>query len=111
MIARYLVQQFYEKSSRQPAFVDPQFLDAVAGSFEARGDESDSRRRALSTCVEKLAYAARQLFWQYYSGTQNMRQLAAALDMTPAAVKQSIYRSRLEVAKCIDRQLMQEEHS
>jgi RNA polymerase sigma-70 factor (ECF subfamily) len=56
----------------------------------------------LRDCVEQLAPKSRQLVSGRYDDGWKAPDLAAHLNMTPAAVRQALVRIRLQLKRCIE---------
>lgn len=108
-IAYWEVLTWRKKAQRSPAWVDVEVMDLVAKAAEEYPPVGSERFIALQDCIEKLDPAHRRLVELYYSGRKSARQLAEELHRSFHAVRHTLQRSRLALAKCISRSVGEEE--
>jgi len=103
-IAYYLVLAFRKEKSRQREFFAERILEAVSSEFEKHQERSNERRDALLGCLEKLEGQKREIVHAYYSSArQESEPLARSLEMTPNALRQSLFRIRRTLLDCVER--------
>ena len=81
-------------------------LDEALGAEEddlleetARREQAEQLRRAVSA----LSQSDREIIWRYYDLCQNTPEIAAAMQMSPAAVRMRLMRSRGTIRKELSR--------
>lgn len=78
----------------------------IALTEDAPAPEVTARREAaLARCLEKVAPKARDLLWRRYSSRQRSDEMAAALGMTPTAVRLAMFKARAFLRDCIAAEL------
>jgi RNA polymerase sigma-70 factor, ECF subfamily len=103
-IAYYLVLAYRKEKSRQREFFAERILEAVSGQFEKHLERANERRDVLVGCLDKLETHKRDLVQAYYSSARpSSESIAAALSMTPNALRQSLFRIRRALLDCVER--------
>lgn len=110
-IAYWQARKWRTVSRRRPNSFGLEFVDLIAEHAEARIDGYDDRIRALQGCLQKLDPAKRRLIELYYSGKQTAQMLAAELNQSLHAVRHTLQRTRIELAKCVQKTLSQGDRS
>jgi RNA polymerase sigma-70 factor (ECF subfamily) len=110
-IAYWQVRKWRTLSRRRPNSFGPEFIDLIAQHAETRIDGYDERIRVLQNCLQKLDPAKRQLIELYYAGKKTAQTLAAELDQSLHSVRHTLQRTRLVLAKCIQKSLAQRDRS
>jgi RNA polymerase sigma-70 factor (ECF subfamily) len=103
-IAYYLVLAYRKEKSRQREFFNERVLEAIGEQFESHLDQASDRRDALLRCLNKLEDRKRDLVTKYYTSAHDTAEsIAAALAMSPNAVRQSLFRIRRMLLDCVQR--------
>ena len=102
-IAHYQILTFRKKQCRERLVFSSE-TDGTAGRSRtaARGPDLAARQEALVDCLQKLPDHARELVRLYYVVGMKLREAAAALGRTAAAVEKAIVRVRHILHDCID---------
>lgn len=93
------------RNARSPLrYLSQDLLEELAVREEAvisAGDEA--RRSALDACLEQMMAAQRALLQRCYQGTESIKDVAAEMRISPAALTMRLQRLRHALVKCIDR--------
>ena len=81
-------------------------LDAIAAE-QIRGEAAhgNNRQSALEDCLEELHVRQRMLLQRCYTGDEPIRQIAAEIGVSPAALTMRLQRIRHALVRCIDQAL------
>lgn len=109
-IAYYLVLGYRKEKSRVREFFSERILEAVSDQFDGNVERSSVRRNALMQCLDKLDGRKRDLVYSYYCSPArpSTEGIAAALAMTPNALRQALFRIRKILHECVERTLRAE---
>jgi RNA polymerase sigma-70 factor (ECF subfamily) len=100
-IARREALDARRRASRAPVIT----LEAVEAAYEATPEEDSPKKTALARCLESLEGRTGKLVRRHYFDGADLASIAKALNMTLAAAKQMLYRTRLALRECIRRRL------
>lgn len=105
-IARFEVSNFLRTRGRSRLyFSDELNLLLIESQGESMHDEFETRRLALSRCVEKLRERDRSLLESYYGGDHTVVEFADRLGRSSHSVHNSLRRIRRALYECIRRHL------
>jgi RNA polymerase sigma-70 factor (ECF subfamily) len=103
-IAYYQVLTFRKQSGRRAAVLSSAAIEKLAAEVEQVADLSP-RHAALAECVERLPAAQRELLARSYSGEESIQSLAQRMGRSFSAVRQSLFRLRKALYRCIEQRL------
>jgi RNA polymerase sigma-70 factor (ECF subfamily) len=105
--AHYEVLNYRKRSTRDRHvfYADESLLDVLATEAQQNLQLSDEMISVLELCEEKLVLADRKMLSQRYRDGTTIQQLSSQSGRSEAAVRQSLYKTRQEMLKCIKRQL------
>lgn len=106
-IARYKVLNQFRKLQRERRLFDDTLLERLAELADERLRQLDERRVALDHCLGQLPPAQRQLLDLRYSGDQSLETLAHSIGRSAVSIRQTLFRIRAALLKCIEGQLAQ----
>lgn len=109
-IAYYQVLAYRKRSQKRYVQLGPEFLELVAETFNAGVEQFEARGSALQRCMEKLTAVKRRLLLRCYGGGETIRQVADSLGRSFEAVRKSVFRTRSQLASCVEQELKREEH-
>jgi RNA polymerase sigma-70 factor, ECF subfamily len=109
IIAYYQVLAYRKRLRGQHLHFGQEFLQLVATTFDAGIEQFEARSRAMQKCLWKLSAVKRRLLLRCYSGRETVRQVAESLGRSFEAVRKSVFRTRHQLAACIERELKAEE--
>lgn len=91
----------YLRRDRRRVHLSEEMLDtlAVEAAADPRGDDL---RAALDRCLEKLAGPQRDLLRLCYEGGRQIKEIAAEMAISAAALTMRLQRIRLAVVKCVE---------
>ena len=109
-IVRLEVLQLLRKVGREVATEDALLYDSIADSFEqiqtpAQQAERGERRARLENCLSKLPQRSRDLIAGRYAEELSLSGLAERRKMTEAGVRKSLYRIRIALRHCLEKEL------
>jgi RNA polymerase sigma-70 factor, ECF subfamily len=107
-IAVLEVLKFRERRRRQTALLSDAFVEAIAHEAEESVDSLEDRRRALLTCLARLAPTDRDLIRRRYAPGATGKTVARQLERPANSVYQSLSRIRRMLLECIKRRLAAE---
>lgn len=82
----------------------PLAMEKLAAEAERMGDMSP-RQVALTECLERLPPAQRELLSQCYAGQSSIQDAAQGIGRTFNAVRQSLFRIRRALYRCVEQRL------
>lgn len=105
-IARNLARNHARKLRRGHWLLPDDFLERAAHHFEATGSDQDgvwdARRSALTSCLEKLSPASRDLIRRRYERGEQVRVAAKELGIEPNTLSKRLERIREGLRRCIE---------
>jgi RNA polymerase sigma-70 factor, ECF subfamily len=107
-VARFQVLTYLKQRSRDRHVFDPGLLDDLADLAIARATTTEDRQAALARCLEQLPPAQRQLLELRYALRQSNETIAASTNRPVGSIRQTLYRIREVLLKCIERRLAAE---
>lgn len=104
-VAYYLVLAYRKEKGRKRELFSERILEEITIEFETGLLQSNQRRDALLTCLNRLGERKRELIRTYYLSSQrkSTEVLAAELSMTPNALRQALFRIRRVLLDCVER--------
>jgi RNA polymerase sigma-70 factor, ECF subfamily len=108
-IAFYQVLAYRKRLRGRQVQLGQESLELVAATFDAGVKHFEARGSALQRCLQKLAAAKRRILLRCYTGHETIRQVAESLGRSFEAVRKSVFRSRAQLAACVERELKGEE--
>ncbi len=107
-VARYQVLTHLKQRRRDRLVFDEQLLHDLAALAEERARTSEERQAALASCLEKLPAPQRQLLDLRYGLQQSIDDVAQNIQRPAGSIRQTLYRIREALLKCIERRLSAE---
>lgn len=108
-IAHYQVLSFRLKMHRERLVFDEELTNQLAVQGAQRTEDLTPTVEALNHCKDRLPVGDQELLGQRDDDGLAVAELAAALDRSPQAVSQSLYRIRMALLKCIQEYLASRE--
>ena len=110
-VARNIVLQHLRRAARDRHVFDDELVNQLADDAIALAEVHDHQREALEECLLKLAEPQRQLVLSAYSKGTRIDQLAKQRGQTPMALYKVLHRIRRTLLDCVERRLVQKEHT
>ena len=112
-VTRFELLRFMRLKSRNPSPIDGILLSEITATDSFREDHwrTESRRLALSHCMERLSDSDRRLLEDCYQQNSSIRQVAKAIGRPAQSVYNSLSRIRTSLFFCITRTLRLEEEA
>ncbi len=107
-IARYEVLKFRERQPREKRLLSDRFLNMLAAKSEAAVGLLDARRRALQSCLQKLADSDRRLILSRYQPSATTVTVAESLGRSVQGTRKAMRRIRGALLACVLRTLTTE---
>lgn len=105
-IALHQVLNYRRSEQRKPfSPLDQEFIEAVAGEIERRGDQLERKADGLRDCLRKLPEAHRAVVVARYYDERTIEEIAAQSGRTTEAIYRLLSRIRVALNACIDRHL------
>ncbi len=106
--AYFQVLNFRARQRRRPGVVlfSDEVVSALAAEHGRHCTVIESRREALSDCLEKMPAASRQLLRQRYEGKGTMKEIAVRASMKVGTLYKRLERLRQQLLDCITRTLV-----
>jgi len=108
-VARYQVLTHWKKQGRDRLLFDETLVNTLAEEVQTRAGLIEDRRTALNHCLEKLPAPQRQLLDRRYGMQESIDAIASALSRPAGSLRQTLYRIREALQRCIENQLKREE--
>ncbi len=110
-VARFEVLAVIRDRQRERLIFADDVAELMAEAAAAQAETHDSRRDALTRCIEKLQQRHREVLTAHYTLGQGLADIARTQGMGLSAVKVLLLRVRRALAGCIERQLITEAQS
>ena len=104
-VARYQVLAHWKKRNRDRHVFDLGLLEELATAAEITAEQTERRQEALARCLEKLPATQRRLLDMRYDLQQSIEQISATVGRPNGSVRQTLYRIREALLKCLEAQL------
>lgn len=105
-IALHQVLNYRRSEQRRPwSPADREFIEAVAGEIERRGEQLERQADGLRHCLRKLPEPHRAIVVSRYYEDRSIDEIAAQSGRTAEAVYRLLSRIRAVLNDCINRQL------
>ncbi|NLF09814.1 MAG: sigma-70 family RNA polymerase sigma factor [Pirellulaceae bacterium] len=104
-IAYYQVLASLRDAKRDRLIFDQQLLDTLGAEAETLSGEFEEHRQSLRLCMKRLAERERALLGRRYDAGWSIKRIAGELGQSPGAVATSLYRIRLDLLDCIQKNL------
>jgi RNA polymerase sigma-70 factor (ECF subfamily) len=108
-VARFKVQHYYQKRTRQHRLFTEAFSDLVAQRMQGMKDELGGLDVALAECMKRLQDGDRDVVNRCYASDATIAAVAEQLGRPVGTVKNILKRSRRNLYECILRSLRQED--
>lgn len=107
-IARFKVLAHFRDAGRDRHLFDADTLDRMAHVAERVSESTQDRLDALAGCLGELPADQRDLIHRRYDNEQSPADIAEQLDTSSNTVRQSLFRIRHTLMKCVQRKLAEE---
>lgn len=97
-----------KRAHRGRVALSEQVLAEIADEHLRTETEGDARRDLLDGCLEKLHRQQRDLLRRCYEGTLAIKEIAAEMRISPAALTMRLQRIKQAVLGCIEKALVAE---
>ena len=104
-IARRVTLAQLRKSSREPAALDAETLDALEGSFDTPREIWEDERSALNECVAELPEESRTVLNLRYVTNASLAEIAEKIGRSGEGIKALLKRLRQSLAECVNARL------
>ena len=106
-VAHFQVLTWRRAVSRSRLVFDHRVIDSLAQEPYWTDDDFDERQQALGECVSELPERSHELLRRCYAQGLKIKEVAARLKRSPAAVYKSLERIRSALQVCVERKLRQ----
>lgn len=107
-IARFKALNQIRKYGRERLVFDDAMLARVASVAERKMLTIDQRRDALGECLKAMPSSQRQLIDLRYAAGHTIETIANSINRPTGSVRQTLYRIRVALQKCIEGKLATE---
>jgi RNA polymerase sigma-70 factor (ECF subfamily) len=108
-IARFKVQHYYKKRTRQHRLFSDAFVELLAKRMEGMEDELADLETYLATCMERLPVADCEVVKSCYASDATIAKVSEQIGRPVGTIKNVLKRSRRALFECISRSLRREE--
>jgi RNA polymerase sigma-70 factor (ECF subfamily) len=106
-IAYFQVLTYRKRRQRDRHCFNDNLLGLLAEEASSHAEEFARRQRALAECLEKLPDKQRDMVMQRYSAFGSVQAVAQQHGRTPGAIRQTLFRVRTALLKCIEHRVAQ----
>lgn len=106
-IAYYQVLTYRKQVGRRGALLSDVVLEQLAADANQL-DDLAPRKEALNECLKRLSPPQRALLAQCYGGSTSIREVSEGLGRSFTAVRQTLFRLRQLLYRCIEQRLVEE---
>jgi RNA polymerase sigma-70 factor (ECF subfamily) len=96
------LHQIRSKSRSRHLYLPDDLLATLAQEFERDLAADDDRLLALTSCLGRMQTGHRDLLERCYRGIETIKDIAAEMSITPAALTMRLQRIRHALLKCIE---------
>ena len=96
------LHQIRSSSRSRHLYLPPDLLATLGQEFERELATDDDRLHALTSCLGRLQTGHRDLLERCYQGIETIKDIAATMAITPAALTMRLQRIRHALLKCIE---------
>lgn len=107
-VARFKVQHYHEKQSRQRRLFSRALVDLVAARAEKMANELSELEPMLAECMQRLSAADREVIQRCYGSDATVAAVANELGRPVNTIKSVLKRARLALFECIQRSIHRE---
>jgi len=107
-VAFHRVLQFRSAKQRRGIPCSEEFLNAVQQTVTSQSDQIESRLRALSDCLAKLAEADRTLVAMRYESNRTIKEVATQMGRPANTLYKALERIRHALVVCVERTIARE---
>jgi RNA polymerase sigma-70 factor, ECF subfamily len=107
-VARFKVQHYHSKQTRQRRLFSRAFVDRVAARTEAMVDDLSELDSLLVECIQRLSAADREVVQRCYGSDATVAAVADELGRPVNTIKSVLKRARFALYQCIQRALGRE---
>jgi RNA polymerase sigma-70 factor (ECF subfamily) len=104
-VAHYEVLTWRKRASRSKLVFDDALVEAIGRERATVERSAGPRHEALSECLLELSDGNQKLVAECYGAGRKIKEVAAKLERSEAAVYKSLERIRLALHRCIERKL------
>ena len=94
-----------KRDARGRVYLSEQVLAEIAEEHLRTESEGDARRESLDGCLAKLHDRQRDLLRRCYEGTHTIKEIAADMRISPAALTMRLQRIKQSVLTCLEKSL------
>jgi RNA polymerase sigma-70 factor (ECF subfamily) len=109
-VAHFQVLTWRKTKSRSRLVFDDRVMDLLAHEPHWIDEGFEERQHVLGQCVSELPEHSRELLQRCYAQGSKVKDVAARLKRSPAAVYKSLERLRIALQACVERKLREAEH-
>jgi RNA polymerase sigma-70 factor, ECF subfamily len=110
-VARFKVQSYYQKRTRQQRLFTEAFGDLIARRMAGMNEELTSLDSLLAECMKRLQGADREVVERCYAVGATVAAVAGQLGRPVGTIKNVLKRSRRSLYECVLRAVRREERS
>lgn len=107
-VARFKVQHYHEKQTRQRRLFSHGLVELVAARAEGMASELSELEPMLAECMQRLSDADREVVQRCYGSEATVAMVADELGRSVNTIKSVLKRARLALFECIQRALQRE---
>lgn len=107
-VARFRVQHYHEKQSRQRSLFSQSFVEFVAARAEQMSDDLGDMGAMLAECMERLSETDRDVVERCYGSDATIAVVADQLGRPANTIKSVLKRARRSLYECIQRAMGRE---
>jgi RNA polymerase sigma-70 factor, ECF subfamily len=108
-VARFKVQHYHDRQTRQRRLFSRAFVDLIAARAEEMADELSELQPMLAECMQRLPAADREVVQRCYGSEATLATVAAQLGRPLNTIKSVLKRARRALYDCIQRAIGKED--
>lgn len=107
VISRFKVMTHRRNKGRDRLYFDDELLNILADEAEEESELSQKRQKAMNACIKKLPEPKLKLLVTAYQPNISMKDLAARMGKSSAAIYKTVSRLRVVLYDCIHNEISQ----
>lgn len=109
-IARFQVLAHLRDHKRDRLLLDAELAATISVHVEEHLTQTPVHAAGLQACLQRLSDSNRRLVEDRYFKSRSIRRLADELDRSVSSIKVALLRIRRQLAECLQRRLLEDQH-
>lgn len=104
-IANFQIMSHRQRQLREKLLFDQELVEQIAQRAQERSESYATRMRQLDRCISKMPTRYRAVITRRYHHGETLQEIAAAVQQTPNAIGQLLFRVKKKLIECVSQGL------